>query len=55
VRKFSKNPEQMAIYSILSGIIAVFLGIAASFLWDTPAGPSIVVAASGLFVIGRLV
>jgi len=36
-------------------VTAVFLGLTASFLWDTPAGPSIVVAASSLFVIGLVV
>lgn len=54
VRKFSKTPEQMAIFAMMSGIVAVFLGLLASFLWDTPAGPSIVVAASGLFLIGQI-
>ncbi len=55
VRKLSKTPEQMAIFSIISGVIAVFLGLSASFLWDTPAGPSIVVAASGLFIVGQMI
>lgn len=54
-RNFSKTPEKMAVLSVISGVIAVFLGLAASFLWDTPAGPSIVVAASGLFIIGQVV
>jgi zinc transport system permease protein len=52
-RQFSHSPEQMAIFSIISGVLAVLLGLSASFLWDTPAGPSIVVAASGLFIISQ--
>ena len=53
-RQFSRSPEQMAIFSIISGVLAVLLGLSASFLWDTPAGPSIVVAASGLFIISQV-
>ena len=53
-RKLSKTPEQMAILAIVSGIISVFAGLTASFLWDTPAGPSIVMAATGLFLLSQL-
>ena len=35
----------------LAGALAVLGGIGASLLWDTPAGPSIVVAATALFVL----
>ncbi len=50
-RPFSRTPEQMALYAALAGIIAVFLGLAGSWYWDTPAGPTIVVAAAGLFLL----
>lgn len=53
-RQFSKTPEQMAILAIVAGVISVILGLSASFLWDTPAGPSIVVAASFLFLISQV-
>jgi len=53
-RKLSKTPEQMAILAIVSGIISVLAGLTASFLWDTPAGPSIVMAATGLFILSQL-
>ena len=33
------------------GIIAVFGGLFGSLQWDTPAGPSIVVAASAIFIL----
>ena len=36
------------------GIIAVFGGLFASLQWDTPAGPSIVAAASVFFVLTAL-
>jgi len=39
------SPERMATLAALAGVMAVFLGIGASFRLDTPTGPSIVVAA----------
>jgi len=53
-RQFSRSPEAMAIFSIVIGMIAVVLGLSASYLWDTPAGPSIVISASGLFLLSQL-
>ena len=50
-RRFATGPEQMAVLAALIGIIAVFAGLFSSLEWDTPAGPSIVVAALGLFII----
>jgi len=50
-RRFAGGPEQMALLSALIGVIAVFGGLFGSLQWDTPAGPSIVVAASTLFII----
>lgn len=49
-RRFAGNPELMALLASLIGCVAVAGGLYASFRWDTPAGPSIVVAACGLFV-----
>lgn len=54
-RDFSNTPKQMAILASLIGIAAVLLGVWASFQWDTPAGPSIVVASSCLFVSSLLI
>lgn len=54
-RQFSRTPEQMAIFAIITGMLAVALGLGASFLWDTPAGPSIVVGASGLFLLSQMI
>ena len=53
-RRFASGPEQMAILSAIIGIIAVFGGLFASLQWDTPAGPSIVAAASVFFVLTAL-
>jgi zinc transport system permease protein len=53
-RRFSSGPEQMAILAALIGVGGVFGGLFGSLEWDTPAGPSIVVAALGLFVISVL-
>jgi len=53
-RRFSTSPEQMAIIAALVGMGSVWLGLMGSLEWDTPAGPSIVVAALGCFVISVL-
>ena len=53
-RRFSHTPEQMAIVAAAVGAIAVLLGLAGSWQWDTPAGPSVVVAAALLFTLSQL-
>lgn len=50
-RRLSYSPEQMALVASVIGVLSVMLGLASSFWWDTPAGPSIVLAATGLFVL----
>ncbi len=50
-RRFASGPEQMALIAALVGIIAVFGGLYGSLQWDTPAGPSIIVATSSFFII----
>jgi zinc transport system permease protein len=50
-RRLAATPEQMALLAILFGCLAVLGGLGASMKWDTPAGPSIVVVASGLFFV----
>jgi zinc transport system permease protein len=49
-RRFSTGPEQMAILAALIGVISIVAGLFGSMQWDTPSGPSIVVAALVLFV-----
>ncbi len=53
-RRFATGPEQMAILAALLGMGAVLGGLFGSLEWDTPAGPSIVVAALGLFILSVL-
>jgi len=53
-RKFATTPEQMALIAILTGMMAVLIGLLSSLQWDTPTGPSIVVAAAVIFFISRL-
>ena len=53
-RLFSKSPRQMVLVSVLLAIFAVLLGLYSSLNWDLPAGPAIVIAASTLFFISRL-
>lgn len=50
-RRFSRSPEVMAVGASLLGIAAVAGGLMVSYFWDTPAGPSIVLSASGFFAV----
>lgn len=50
-RAFSTTPESMMAGAIAVGIVATVLGLQASAQWDTPSGPSIVVAALALFLV----
>ena len=53
-RRFSINPEIMAVMASILGAASVWLGLEGSLKWDTPAGPSIVVAALAFFIISVL-
>ena len=53
-RRFARGPEEMAILAAVIGTGAVIAGLFGSLKWDTPSGPSIVVAALGLFLLGLL-
>lgn len=53
-RRFSTGPEQMAVLAALIGAAAVVGGLFGSLEWDTPAGPSIVVAGLFLFLCSLL-
>ena len=55
-RALSRTPEQMAVLASIAGVLAVFGGLAGSFHWDLPSGPSIVTSAAvlfGLSLVGR--
>ena len=53
-RRFAATPEWMAVLAGLIGAAAVAGGIASSLYWDTPAGPSVVVAAFAMFVVSQI-
>jgi zinc transport system permease protein len=50
-RRLSNSPEQMAVLASLLGMLAVTGGLALSWFYDTPTGPSIVLIASALFFV----
>lgn len=50
-RRFAAGPEQMAVIAAVAGALAVIGGLFGSLEWDTPSGPTIVVAALFLFII----
>jgi zinc transport system permease protein len=53
-RRFARTPEQMAVLAAVIGAVAVAAGILGSLTFDTPAGPSIVVATAILFTLSVL-
>lgn len=53
-RRFAKTPETMVIYAICFSVMAITGGLLLSSIEDTPAGPSVVVCAGGLFLISLL-
>lgn len=50
-RRLARSPEQMALGAALVGCLSIGGGLALSWHYDTPAGPSVVVAALALFVV----
>ncbi|SMF70004.1 zinc transport system permease protein [Xaviernesmea oryzae] len=53
-RRFSASPEIMAVAASLIGAVAVIGGLFGSLTYDTPSGPSIVVAALLLFILSLI-
>ena len=50
-RRLVTSPEQMAVGASVVGVVAVLVGLNGSLRFDTPAGPSIVVAAMICFIL----
>lgn len=50
-RRFARTPEAMAVMASLIGVVSVIGGLYSSLYYDTPSGPSIVVAAVVLFIV----
>lgn len=53
-RRFSQTPEQMALFAIIISMLSVTGGMALSWFYDTPAGPSVVICSTTLFVLSLL-
>ncbi|MDW8846419.1 zinc ABC transporter permease subunit ZnuB [Erwinia sp. P7711] len=53
-RRFARSPEQMAGMAVLVGILAVTAGLSFSAWYDTPAGPSVVLGASVMFMLSMM-
>ncbi|WP_338556426.1 zinc ABC transporter permease subunit ZnuB [Erwinia sp. E_sp_B01_3] len=53
-RRFARSPEQMAGIAVLVGILAVTAGLSFSAWYDTPAGPSVVLGASVMFMLSMM-
>lgn len=53
-RRFARTPEQMAVLASILGAVAVTAGLAGSWRFDTPSGPSVVVAAVILFLLAQM-
>ena len=49
-RGLARTPEAMAVIAAAIGAISAFAGLRAAYVFDTPAGPSIVCVAAVLFV-----
>jgi len=54
-RGLARNPESMALFATVIGGAATLAGLALSLWQDTPAGPSIIVAAAVMFAVSALV
>ena len=54
-RRMATTPERMAVMATIVGVLSVLAGLWGSLLAETPAGPSIVVAGTVLFVLSLLV
>lgn len=53
-RGLARSPERMAIGAGAITIAAVLCGLAMALQWNTPAGPSIVSAAAGIFALSLI-
>lgn len=52
VRGLARTPTHMAVLSVAAGILSVSGGLYASLQLDTPTGPTIILAALGIFMLG---
>ncbi|WP_396588107.1 iron chelate uptake ABC transporter family permease subunit [Bermanella sp. R86510] len=52
-RPFSKHPQTMALLATILSMVSVVLGLGLSYYWDTPAGPSVVLASAFIFLLSQ--
>ncbi len=52
-RPFAVGPKQMALLATVLSMVAVALGLVASYQFDTPAGPTIVLTSALLFIFSQ--
>lgn len=52
---YAKNPESMAFFAILIGMLSILCGILFSLIYDTPTGPSVVLSNTCLFFISLFI
>ncbi|WP_218644603.1 iron chelate uptake ABC transporter family permease subunit [Thiomicrorhabdus cannonii] len=50
-RRLATTPQTMLFFSLILGVVSVIGGLAASFVWDIPTGPAIVLAATLIFLM----
>ena len=50
-RNLANNPQQMIVFSIIGGVLSVFIGLYSSLQFNSASGPSIITAALVLFII----
>lgn len=53
-RPFARSPEGMAVLAAGVGILSVIAGLGGAWVWDTPAGPSVVAAAALIFLLANI-
>ena len=53
-RRYAATPEQMVVIASGLGMVSVLMGIFLSWHYDTPAGPSVVLSATTLFMLSQL-
>lgn len=52
---YAKNPESMAFFAILIGMLSILCGVLFSLIYDTPTGPSVVLSNTCLFFISLFI
>tara|TARA_B100001559_G_scaffold315836_1_gene318393 strand:+ start:64 stop:864 length:801 start_codon:yes stop_codon:yes gene_type:complete len=53
-RNLTNSPYNMIFLTVLISVVSVILGLFSSLEWDTPSGPSIIVASLFLFILSLL-